>query len=54
MIVGLKVGVHMKFRGIVIKDGKLPEPVQMNSPVWKQFCVAHKEWEYEAERFVTW
>lgn len=50
---GLKVGVDITYRGIVIKDGKVPTFSEINGN-WLAHCVAGKEWRYKEEKFVTW
>ncbi len=51
---GLKVGVELYFRGIVIKDGKTPTTAEINSPNWRDYCVEAKEWMYKGVSYVTW
>jgi len=51
---GLKIGVELQFRGIVIKDGKNLTTEQINQSNWKNYCVASEEWDYKGEKIVDW
>lgn len=51
---GLKVGVDLSFRGVVIKDGQMPTHEQINSGAWKNHVVAGHEWRYNEVKFVDW
>lgn len=51
---GLKIGVALHFRGIIIKDGKTPTTAQINQANWKDYCVATKEWSYVEEKIANW
>lgn len=46
-----KVSVTMTYRGVVIKDGKELTPQQINSPNWREYCVAAEEWTYDKKDF---
>ena len=46
-----KVSVAMTYRGVVIKDGKELTSQQINSPNWRDFCVAADEWVYDKKEF---
>lgn len=51
---GLKVGVDLEYRGIVIKDGRMPTFQEINSGNWKSYCVAALDWRYSGVGYVTW
>lgn len=46
-----KVAVNISYRGAVIKDGKELTLQQINSPNWRDYCIAGNEWTYSKVEF---
>jgi hypothetical protein len=51
---GLKVGVDLWYRGIVIKDGRMPTFQEINASNWRSYCVASHDWRYTGVAYVKW
>ncbi|MEQ1763818.1 MAG: hypothetical protein ABL984_11825 [Pyrinomonadaceae bacterium] len=46
-----KIAVNISYRGVVIKDGKELTRDQINSPNFRDYCIAGNQWNYSETKF---